>query len=217
MAAPPPFSNHSARLERGDVGSLQALGAAGDFEFNRLAFVQRFVPVRRDGGKVHENIFAGLALDESETLRCVEPLHCSLFFQCNSLFCLSYLELFPAFRQQKRPASVTCRPDVNPKGLTRATNAFAVYHIRPVAGPGKSPSPSATFKPQRPLKSESAGRQRTLKRTAGPSPRPILYLGTILFASPSWLHEPPRVCFPGEDDGRNETIFATRAPAANRR
>ena len=34
-----------ASLEAGDVRSLQALGASRDLEFNRLAFVQRFVAV----------------------------------------------------------------------------------------------------------------------------------------------------------------------------
>jgi hypothetical protein len=86
-------------LQSCDVRSLQALGARGHFEFNCLAFVQRFVTFRRDGRKVDENILAGLALDESEALRCIKPLHCSLFFQFISLFCLSYLEPFPAFRQ----------------------------------------------------------------------------------------------------------------------
>ena len=67
------------RLEASDVRSLQTLGTAGDFEFNRLAFVQRLVPIRLDSGKVDENVLAGLALDESIALAGVEPLHCSLF------------------------------------------------------------------------------------------------------------------------------------------
>src|SRR5580692_3493149 len=80
-----------ASLQAGYVRCLQALGAAGDFKFNRLAFVQRFVPVRLDGGKVDENVLAGLALDEPESLAGIEPLHCSLFFHCffSSLY-LSY-------------------------------------------------------------------------------------------------------------------------------
>src|SRR5580698_9298939 len=79
-------------LQAGYVRCLQALGAAGDFEFNRLAFVQRFVPVRLNRGKVDENILAGLALDEPKSLAGIEPLHCSLFFHCffSSLY-LSYL------------------------------------------------------------------------------------------------------------------------------
>jgi hypothetical protein len=81
----------SASLQAGDVRCLQALGAAGHFELNRLAFVQRFVPVRLDSGKVDENVLAGLALDESESLAGIEPLHCSLFFH---FFSLLYIELF---------------------------------------------------------------------------------------------------------------------------
>ena len=67
------------RLEASDVRSLQALGALGDFEFNRLAFVQRLVAIRLDGGEMDENVLAGLALDEPKTLAGIEPLHCSLF------------------------------------------------------------------------------------------------------------------------------------------
>src|SRR3989442_12155197 len=83
------------RLEASDVRGLQALGAGGDFEFNGLPFVQRLVPLRLDGGEVYENVFAGLALDESESLAGVEPLYCSLFFHENSsslvwAICLSY-------------------------------------------------------------------------------------------------------------------------------
>ena len=41
-----------------------------------------------------KNIFAGLALDESEAFAGIEPLHCSLFFHCYyldlSYLCISY-------------------------------------------------------------------------------------------------------------------------------
>ena len=67
------------RLEASDVGCLQTLGAAGNFEFNRLAFVQRLVTFRLNGRKVDENVLAGLALDEPKTLAGIKPLHCSLF------------------------------------------------------------------------------------------------------------------------------------------
>ena len=67
------------RLEAGDVRSLQALGALSDFEFNRLAFVQRLVALRLNCGEMDENVLAGLALDEPKTLAGIEPLHCSLF------------------------------------------------------------------------------------------------------------------------------------------
>jgi hypothetical protein len=67
-------------LEWLDVRGLQALRPARDFEFHRLPFVERLVPLRLDGGKVDENVLAALALDESKALAGVEPLHCSLFF-----------------------------------------------------------------------------------------------------------------------------------------
>src|SRR3989442_15125690 len=112
-------------LEASDVRRLQALGAGGHFEFNRLAFVQRLVPLRLDGGKVDENVLAGLALDESESLTGVEPLHCSLFFQC---FSFSVFKLFGAARTPPAVKQKGCKcglaaPLNESKGFTRATNA----------------------------------------------------------------------------------------------
>jgi len=66
-------------LEAGYVRCLQALRAAGNFKFNRLAFVQRLVPFRLNRGEVYENVLAGLALDEPIPFAGIEPLHCSLF------------------------------------------------------------------------------------------------------------------------------------------
>jgi hypothetical protein len=118
------------KLEAGYVRSLQALGAAGNFEFNRLAFVQRFVAFSLNSGEVDENVLAGLALDESKALTSVEPLYGSLFFQ----LCFSFLiELFGAFppplAQQKKGLQVwTCSPSIKSKGFTRATNAPSLWH-----------------------------------------------------------------------------------------
>jgi hypothetical protein len=67
-------------LQRLNVRGLQALGAADDFEFDRLAVVQGLVAISLDRGKMHEYIFPGLALDETKALAGVKPLHCSLFF-----------------------------------------------------------------------------------------------------------------------------------------
>jgi hypothetical protein len=67
------------QLEAGDVRCLQSLGTTGHFEFNRLAFVQRLVSLRLNRGEMNENILAGLALNESESLAGIEPLYCSLF------------------------------------------------------------------------------------------------------------------------------------------
>jgi hypothetical protein len=91
-------------LESGDVRSLQTFRSLGHVEFNRLAFVQRFVSLRLNRGEMDENVLAGLPLDESKTLTGVKPLYCSLFFQ----LCFSFLfELFGAsshrLQQKKRP------------------------------------------------------------------------------------------------------------------
>jgi hypothetical protein len=63
-----------------DVRGLQALGTLGDFEFNRLAIIQRLVAISHNRGEMDENVLSTLALDESKALAGIEPLHCSLFF-----------------------------------------------------------------------------------------------------------------------------------------
>jgi hypothetical protein len=67
-------------LQRLNVRGLQALGAADDFELDRLAVVQRLIAIRLDRREVHEYIFSGLALDETKALAGIKPLDCSLFF-----------------------------------------------------------------------------------------------------------------------------------------
>jgi hypothetical protein len=102
-----PIHQVVASLEAGDVRCLQALGALGHFELNGLAVVQGLITVRLNGGEVNENIFARLALNESESLAGIEPLNSSLFSQLNSLF---FFKLFGACRclqpQTKKAASI---------------------------------------------------------------------------------------------------------------
>jgi len=94
------------RLQAGDVRRLQALGAACDFELNRLAFVQRFVTIRHDGGKVDENVLAGLALDESKAFAGVKPLDCPLLFQLCFSFLFGLFGAFPLPPAQKKGLQV---------------------------------------------------------------------------------------------------------------
>jgi hypothetical protein len=67
-------------LQRLNVGSLQALGAADNLEFNGLPLIQRAIAVRLNRGKMDENVLSALALDESKALTGIKPLHCTLFF-----------------------------------------------------------------------------------------------------------------------------------------
>jgi hypothetical protein len=97
------------RLEAGDVRCLQTLRSTGNFELNRLPFVQRLITFRLNGRKVDENVLAGLALDESEALAGIEPLYCSLFFQ----LCFSFLfELFDAVSHRLQPKKGTASVDL---------------------------------------------------------------------------------------------------------
>jgi hypothetical protein len=113
------MANSPLELKAGYVRGLQALGAAGYFEFNRLPVVQRFIAFRLNRGEMDENVLTGLALDESKSLAGIEPLHCSLFSQ----LCFSFLfELFgavpTAFSQNKRGCKCgLAAPSINLKVL----------------------------------------------------------------------------------------------------
>src|SRR5262249_53322355 len=80
LREPPESCVPNRGLERLDVGSLEALGAAHDFELNGLTVVQGLIAIHHDRGEMDENVLSGLALDEAEALAGVKPLHGSLFF-----------------------------------------------------------------------------------------------------------------------------------------
>jgi len=58
---------------------LEAFRPLNDVELDCLAFLKAPETVRLNCRKVHEDIFAVLAADESKSLGVVKPLHCSLF------------------------------------------------------------------------------------------------------------------------------------------
>ena len=121
--AGPPFS----RLEASDVRSLQAFRPSGYFEFNRLAFVQRFVPLCLNGGEVDENVLTGLALDEPKSLAGIEPLHCSLFSHLFTHFFFKLFALLDRLQPQSKGAGEFLKTREllfdESKGVTGATNA----------------------------------------------------------------------------------------------
>ena len=61
-----------ARL--GDVAGLRSLRTVNDLEFDLLAFLERPEAGTLNRGKVHENVVATLAFDETVPLRVVKPL-----------------------------------------------------------------------------------------------------------------------------------------------
>src|SRR5579862_4341814 len=67
------------RLEAHDVLSLQTLRSLLDFKLDGLPFVQALIAFSLNCREVHEDILAGLALNESVAFAGVEPLHSSLF------------------------------------------------------------------------------------------------------------------------------------------
>jgi hypothetical protein len=71
--------NGCRELDNSDVQCLKTLGALLDFELHFVALVQALVARTNDGLEVHEHIFAAFALDESETLRSIEPLNDARF------------------------------------------------------------------------------------------------------------------------------------------
>jgi len=58
--------------------------------------------------------------------------------------------------------------------------------------------------------------KRYTRRTASPSPLLFLYSRTISFASPSCLTRTGQMIFSADDDERNETNLARRAPPPQR-
>ena len=83
-------------LQRLNVGSLQALGALDNLEFNGLSLVEGAIAVRLDGGEMDEDVLAALALDETKALAGVKPLYSTLFFhRCVPFQIKSYLVHFP--------------------------------------------------------------------------------------------------------------------------
>ena len=62
-----------------NVLGLQTLWTLFDFEFDLRAVVQATVAIHFDRAEVHEYILAAGALDESVTLRVIEPLHDTSF------------------------------------------------------------------------------------------------------------------------------------------
>src|SRR5438045_95980 len=62
----------------GDISGLRSLLPLDDLELDLVALGQRLESVSLDGAEVHEDVGAALTRDETEALRVVEPLHCSV-------------------------------------------------------------------------------------------------------------------------------------------
>ena len=92
-------------VDSADVFSLEALLALHHGEFDLLAVTQGAVAVATDGAEVHENVFTGLTLDETETLGVVEPLDGALFAIGHGNNPLMFTENPPNTHQQ--------RPDIS--------------------------------------------------------------------------------------------------------
>ena len=71
------------------VFCLEAFGPLNDVELDCLAFLKAPETIRLNCRKVHEDVFAVLAADESKSLGVVKPLHCSLF-HCVVPFCIEF-------------------------------------------------------------------------------------------------------------------------------
>ena len=79
------------RLYPLDVLGLQALRTFLNVKAYSCTLFEAPISVTYDGGKVHENVLATLALDESIAFGGVEPLHCSLFLHS---VCESFTQRF---------------------------------------------------------------------------------------------------------------------------
>src|ERR1700733_13179130 len=76
-------------LRQGDLLGLQPFGTFLHDEGHARSFVEGAIPAGFDGRKMHEHIFAVVALDESKTFSGVKPLYCTCLFHILSLllFC----------------------------------------------------------------------------------------------------------------------------------
>src|SRR5262245_43095883 len=84
---PPQTRLRSRRLGFPDVRGLQALGTARHLELDPVTLGEALEALSLDGAEVHEHVLAALLSDEPETLRVVEPLHCSLSHCPSSFLC----------------------------------------------------------------------------------------------------------------------------------
>ncbi len=79
---PPPVGGGGGGKEFGlretDVGGLKAFRSFRHFELHRLAFLERLVALRLNGGEVDEDVLSALRRDEPVALGGVKPFHCSL-------------------------------------------------------------------------------------------------------------------------------------------
>jgi hypothetical protein len=78
-----PLEREGWQAETGGLGAdyvagLKAFGAFEQIELHGLTLVERAVAVLLNGGEVYENVFTRGALDETISLRPVEPLNSSL-------------------------------------------------------------------------------------------------------------------------------------------
>jgi hypothetical protein len=65
------------KLQRPDIGSLQAFGTLFDRELDLLAFGKSFVAAHLDSREMDKNVRAAIALDKAKALAAVEPLDCA--------------------------------------------------------------------------------------------------------------------------------------------
>ncbi len=69
----------------GDIGGLQAFGAALDLELHTLAFRKSAKAVAFDGFEVHKHIITSFTLDEAVTFSFIEPFDCAGFHYLDRL------------------------------------------------------------------------------------------------------------------------------------
>lgn len=65
------------RVAADDVCCLQPFGASQQIEFDCVTFIQRAISILLNYREVHEDVFAGGALDKAVTFSSVEPLDCT--------------------------------------------------------------------------------------------------------------------------------------------
>lgn len=74
------FDEGSVGLQLCYILSLESFGAFSHFEFNTVAFVERFEATALNGAVMHKDIISGITADKTIAFFVIKPLHGSLFF-----------------------------------------------------------------------------------------------------------------------------------------
>jgi len=112
------------------IRGQKALGTFQELKFYGFALIERPVAIFLNGGKMHEDVFAGGALDEAVSFGSIEPLDCSLLFHKRYSFRLMFR--FDLRSLQKHQPERARRDERRELGMISGTLVFVKRFVFPV-------------------------------------------------------------------------------------